>query len=105
MSKKLQSLQDGKTAVSEKPWTSWPKRNELPRTEAERVHAEMEDNGQKVQAESLAEAELDLEIRKLQSGEVKQGQQCNTEQCPAFLHNFFTPGADLARQKLVLLQN
>ena len=65
LSKKLQSLQDRKLQY-QKHMGRWA-------IEAEKVHAEMEDNGQTHQAESLAEAELDLKIRALQAGEGRKG--------------------------------
>ena len=42
---------------------SWAKRYEQLRVETDKAQAEMEDNGQPTQAESLVEAELDLESR------------------------------------------
>ena len=39
------------------------------RVETDKAQAEMEDNGQPTQAESLVEAELDLESRGLQAEE------------------------------------
>ena len=51
----------------------WAKRNEQVRNETEKAQAEMEDTGQKHQAESQVETELDLEIRGLQAGEERRG--------------------------------
>ena len=51
----------------------WAKRNEQVRNETDKAQAEMEDTGQKHQAESQVETELDLEIRGLQAGEERRG--------------------------------
>ena len=49
------------------------KRNEQARIEIENVQAETEDDGQKIKAETLNEAEQDLEIRALREGEGRRG--------------------------------
>ena len=57
------------------------------------------------QKESMAEAELDEEIRGLQAGDGRRGSNASQSNgCgmdPTFLHSFFTSGADLARQQLM----
>ena len=68
----------------------------------EKAQAEMEDNGDNIQTESLVVSELDLEIRGLQTGDgrrvsnASQSRGCCRD--PAFLHSFPTSSADLARQ-------
>ena len=61
----------------------------------------MDDTSPKMKEDSLVEGELDLEIKGLQAGEGRSGS--NTSQSngccidPAFLQNFLTSGAALAR--------
>ena len=67
----------------------WAEDNERLRNVIEDSHAKMEDNGPKKQKESVAEAELDEEIRGLQAGEVR-------EQCIAV--HWMLHGSDLPAQ-------
>ena len=66
----------------------------------------MEEHRQQVQKESVAEAELDEEIRGLQAGEERRDSSASQlSGCcmdPTF---FLTSGADLARQQIMFLQN
>ena len=61
VSQKLQCLQNNKLLCPKNAGVV-PKRDEQLRIEAEKVHAEIEDNGQQIQAQSLVEAEADLEM-------------------------------------------
>ena len=69
----------------------------------------MEDHGNNIQAESLVEAEVDLELRGLQAGDERRGSSASQSNgcCmdPAFLHSFLTSGAEMDRQQLALLLN
>ena len=71
-SQKLQSLQDRKNQC-QKNMGKWAEENEDLRSVIDDSHGKMEVNGQKIQSESFAEAELDLEIRGLQAGDDRQG--------------------------------
>ena len=66
--------------------------NEQHRINVENAQAEMEDNVHTIQAESLVEAELDVEIRGVQAGEGRKGSSASKSlgccKDPAFLHNF-----------------
>ena len=69
----------------------------------------MEENDHKIEAESLVEAELDLEIRGLLAGDERRGSIASQSNgrcvAPVFLHSFLTSGTDMARQQLAFLQN
>ena len=69
----------------------------------------MEENGHKIDTESLVEVELDLEIRGLLAGDERRGSSASQSNgrcvAPTLLHDFLTSGTDMARQKLAFLQN
>ena len=74
LSQKLQNLQD-KQRQCQKNKERWAQRNEQLSVEMEKAQAEMVDNGHRNQAESLFEAELDMEIRGLkEEGAAKASQ-------------------------------
>ena len=92
------TIQDTKLQC-QKCMGGWAKRNEQFRIFIEKSQAEMEDIGQTISAESLVEAQLDMEIRSLQAGDERAGSDASqsNERCmdPAFLHSFLTSGADV----------
>ena len=72
LSQKLVSLQDKEQQCQKNVGIRAEKNGQL-RTSCEKHQVGMEDNGQRIGAETLAEAELYLEIRRLQAGEGRCG--------------------------------
>ena len=103
-SQKLRSLQDKKKQC-QKNLVKWAEEDEHPQECHRRLKCK---DGQKIQRQSVAEAELDEKIRGLQAGDERRGSSApQSSGCCmdlAFLQHFLTSRADLARQQLVLLQ-
>ena len=85
-------------------WASGLKTMSVSGMSFEDSHAKMEDNGKHIQKESVAEAELDEEIKGLQAADERGGSSASESAgcCmgPTSLRSFLTPGADLAWQHL-----
>ena len=78
-SQKLQSLQDSKKQCQNNLGKRAEEHKHL-RTVIEDAHAKMESSGRTIQLESVAEAELDMDIKGLQAGDEWRGSsasQCN----------------------------
>ena len=109
LSHKLQSLPYKTQRCNAKSAWTVGQKIEHHRIFIEKSQAEMEDSGQTISAESLVEAELDMEIRSLQAGYERIGSDASqSNECcmdPAFLHGFLTSGADIVRQQMAILQS
>ena len=102
-SRKLQRFDD-KLAQRRKTRASCPKRNAQARIEIEKLQTELEDDGQKIKAETLNEAELDLEVRALREGEGRRGSNgCCFDL--AILEQFIAMGAEWAKQQFAIFRS
>ena len=86
---KLQCLQD-RQKQCQKNMGGWAEENEHPRSVIEDSRARIEGNGQKIQSESLAQAELDLDIKCLQAGYERRGASQSTAEgvCTRYIQAF-----------------
>ena len=93
-----------KTGAASENTHKLSKRNEQARIEIEKLQTELEDDGQKIKAETLNEAEQDLEIRALREGEGRRGSDgCCFDS--AILEQFIAIGAEWAKQQFAILQS
>ena len=84
------------------------KLDEQARIEIEKLQEEVDDTGQKMKADMLNEAELELDIRALRGGEGRRGS--NASRCngccldSAILQQSVAMGAEQVRQQFAILQ-
>ena len=101
-SRKLQM--EDKLAQRRKTRANCPKRNGQARIEIEKLQTEMEDDGQKIKAETLNKAEPGLEIRALREGEGRRGSNgCCFDS--SIVEQFIAMGTDRAKQQFAILRS
>ena len=102
-SRKLQSFED-KLTQRRTTHTSCPKRNAQARIEIEKLQTELEDDGQKIKAETLNDPELDLEVRALREGEGRRGSNGSCFDS-SILAQFIAMGTQWAKQQFAILRS
>ena len=70
-------------------WGSGLKKNGQLRSVIDKSHAQMEENCQQIHAESLVEAELDMDIRGLQAGDERRGTSASQSRAQPSFGSFF----------------